>query len=276
LLHSFIFLGAVYQDLGNTCFTFLISQAHHQLDKNYNSKILLDALRSSFNIEGYIHGRNDLVYGADKRKFSGSAYQNTRKFALHHGTLITNVDTNAMKNYLNPNKEKLLSKGVDSVQARVINLSQVNPAINHKDLCLAIEKTYRQTYSKNQIPPAEIYSPQTLDSIPELHASYKFYSDPQWRYGQTFSFTHEYEKRFTWGTVSIGIISERDGLIHTCEIYSDSLYVNMINRLKENLTGQIYTGESIRQACQRTRNLVESEQEKTMIDDIQSWILTQI
>ncbi|CAF1382721.1 unnamed protein product [Adineta steineri] len=268
--------GAVYQDLGNTCFTFLVSQAHHQLDKNLNSKILLDALHSSFNIKGHIHGRNDLVYGPDNRKFSGSAYQNTRKFALHHGTLITDVDTNAMKKYLNPNKEKLLSKGVDSVQARVINLCQANPSINHKDLCLAIEKSYRQTYSNNQIPSAEILSKEILNSIPELNASYKLYSDSQWRFGQTFSFTHEYEKRFPWGTISIGIISERDGLIHTCEIYSDSLYVNMINRLKENLLGQMYTGESIRKACQRTRNQVESEQEKTMIDDIQAWILAQI
>ncbi|CAF1008312.1 unnamed protein product [Rotaria sordida] len=268
--------GAVYQDLGNTCFTFLVSQAHHKLDKNLNSKILLDALQSSFNIQGHIHGRNDLVYGSDKRKFSGSAYQNTHQFSLHHGTLITHVDTNAMKKYLNPNKEKLKSKGVDSVQARVINLCEINPSINHKDLCLAIEKSYRQTYSNNKIQPIEILSRETLNLIHELNTSYKFFSDSQWRYGQKISFTHEYEKRFPWGTISIGIISQRDGLIHTCEIYSDSLYVNMINRLKENLIGKIYTGESIRQICQQTRKQVETEQEKTMIDDIQSWILTQI
>lgn len=266
----------MYQDLGNTCFTFLVSQAHHTLDKNLNSKILLNALKSSFNIDGYIHGRNDLVYGTEKRKFSGSAYQNTSKFALHHGTLITHVDTNAMKKYLNPNKEKLISKGVDSVQARVINLCEVNSLINHKDLCLAIEKSYRQTYSGSKIQPVEILSRQTLDSIPELNTSYKLFSDSKWRYGQTFSFTHEYEKRFPWGTISIGIISEREGLIHTCEIYSDSLYVNMINRLKENLVGKIYTGESIREVCQQTKQQVETDQEKLMIDDIQSWILTQI
>ena len=269
-------LGAVYQDLGNTCFTFLVSQAHHQLDKSLNSKILLNALHSSFNIDGHIHGRNDLVYGPGKRKFSGSAYQNTHKFALHHGTLITHVDTNAMNKYLNPNKEKLISKGVDSVQARVINLCEINPSINHNDLCLAIEKSYRQTYSTDQIQPTEILSRETLDLIPELNASYQSYSDSQWRYGQTFSFSHEYEKRFPWGTISIGIISERDGIIHTCEIYSDSLYVNMINCLKENLVGQIYTGTNIRRVCQKTRQQVETEDEKLMMNDIESWILTHI
>ncbi|CAF4731752.1 unnamed protein product, partial [Rotaria sp. Silwood2] len=153
---------------------------------------------------------------------------------------------------------------------------EVNRSINHKNLCLAIEKSYRQTYSKNKIQPVEILSRKTLDLIPELNTSYKLFSDTQWRYGQTFSFTHEYEKRFPWGTISIGIISQRDGLIHECEIYSDSLYVSMINCLKENFVGKIYTGESIRQVCKQTRKQVETEQEKAMIDDIQSWILTQI
>ena len=270
-------LGAVYHDLGNTCFTFLLAQGgQQQLDKNLNSKILLDALHKSFHIEGAIHGRNDLVFGPDQRKFSGSAYQITAKFALHHGTLIYKVDTNAMQKYLNPNKEKLKSKGVDSVQARVINLCEVNPSINHRDLCLAIEDSYRKTYPKAAVPPAEVLSQNTLESIPELNTSYQFYSDEKWRFGQTFSFTHEYEKRFPWGTISVGIISERDGLIDTCEIYSDSLYVDVINRLKENLTGESYKGENVRQACQRTREQVPTEQEKAMIDDIQSWMLTQI
>jgi lipoate-protein ligase A len=270
------FSGAVYHDLGNTCFTFLISQAHHQLDKNLNSKILLDALRTGFGIEGRAEGRNDLVYGPDKRKFSGSAYQNTKHFALHHGTLIYKVDTNAMKKYLNPNKEKLISKGVDSVQARVINLGEVNPSLNHTDLCAAIEKSYRQTYSNHRIPSAEVLSKEKLNSIPELHAAYQLYSDDQWRFGQTFSFTHEYERRFPWGTISVGIVSERDGIINRCEIYSDSLYVNMIDQLKKNLHGQAYTGASIRQVFQQTRNKVETEQEKSMVDDIQAWMLTQI
>lgn len=221
-------------------------------------------------------GRNDLVYGPENRKFSGSAYQNTMHFALHHGTLMYKVDTNAMKKYLNPNKEKLISKGVDSVQARVINLGEVNPALNHRDLCSSIEQSYRQTYSNHRIPSAETLSKEKLDSFPELHAAYKLYSDDQWRFGQTFSFTHEYERRFPWGTISIGIVSERDGVINTCEIYSDSLFVNTIDRLKENLSGQAYTGDGVRRACQRTRDKVETEQEKAMIDDIQAWMLTQI
>lgn len=236
----------------------------------------LGALQSSFHINGEIPGRNDLVYGLEKRKFSGSAYQKTRHFELHHGTLITHMDTEAMKKCLNPNKEKLISKGIDSVQARVINLCQINPTINHENLCSAIEKSYRQAYASAEIGASEILSPETLHTLPELDRAYQLYSDTQWRYEQPFSFTHEYEKRFPWGTVSVGIISQRNGLVDQCEIYSDSLYVNVINRLRDNLTGQIYTGDMIREVCQRTREQVESEQELAMIDDIQAWILTQI
>ena len=59
------------------------------------------------------------------KKISGSAYQvkigqNAR--TLHHGTMLMNVDTKALGNYLMVDKEKLVSKGVESVRARVMNL----------------------------------------------------------------------------------------------------------------------------------------------------------
>ena len=50
---------------------------------------------------------------------SGSAYRlylggqgGKGKKALHHGTVLFNVDLNALQKYLNPNKKKLESKGI--------------------------------------------------------------------------------------------------------------------------------------------------------------------
>ncbi|CAF0821561.1 unnamed protein product [Didymodactylos carnosus] len=272
--------GAVYQDLGNTCFTFLVSALTHQIDKNANSNIILNVLKNVYSIDGKIMGRNDLVLSSDGRKFSGSAYQYTRTSALHHGTLLLNVDLNAMKRYLNPNKEKLKSKGVDSIQARVINLTEINSSIKHQDICTALENEYIKYHQKQSsssfMKTTEYLSPIVLDKITDLNNSYKMYSDEKWRYGQTFSFNHEIEKRFQWGTVNICISSERNGIIDTCEIYSDSLFVNVIDELKRNISGQMYTVESIKTALMKAKENVESQQEKEMIDDIQAWILTHI
>ena len=69
---------------------------------------------------------------------SGSAYrlylgghQGRGKKALHHGTILFNVDLKALEKYLNPNKKKLESKGIDSVISRVMNLKDYYPTISH-------------------------------------------------------------------------------------------------------------------------------------------------
>ena len=46
--------------------------------------------------------------------------------------MLLDLDLNALTKYLNPNKLKLLSKGVDSVSARVMNLKEIVPTITHQ------------------------------------------------------------------------------------------------------------------------------------------------
>jgi len=69
---------------------------------------------------------------------SGSAYRlnlggkdGRGKKALHHGTILFNVDLKALQKYLNPNKKKLQSKGIDSVISRVMNLNETYPNLSH-------------------------------------------------------------------------------------------------------------------------------------------------
>jgi lipoate-protein ligase A len=66
--------GAVYQDLGNTCFSFFIPiyDETSPLDTRVkNNEVIINAL-SSLDIEAKISGRNDLE--VDGKKISGSAY----------------------------------------------------------------------------------------------------------------------------------------------------------------------------------------------------------
>jgi len=67
--------GAVYQDLGNSVFTFITPVKKGELplaSKNVNNKILLRALRN-LNIKAKVTGRNDIE--VNKCKVSGSAYK---------------------------------------------------------------------------------------------------------------------------------------------------------------------------------------------------------
>lgn len=119
----------MYQDLGNAVFSFFhpVKDFKDSDFKTMSNDVLIKALHS-LGIEGAkASGRNDLVVG--DRKISGSAYKinlgkadGSGRKALHHGTMLLNVDINALGKYLNPSKKKLESKSVESVRSRVANL----------------------------------------------------------------------------------------------------------------------------------------------------------
>lgn len=135
--------GAVYQDRGNTCFTFISPTA--LADTARNNNIIINALKDKYNIVAEASGRNDMV--SDSKKFSGAAFKKSANVNMHHGTLLINVDMSALGKLLNPSLAKLQSKGVSSVTARVTNLVDVNKAVSHEGLCDALISSFKHTYN---------------------------------------------------------------------------------------------------------------------------------
>ena len=66
--------GAVFHDLGNSCFTFMAGKPEY--DKSISTAIVLDALKR-LGVEAFASGRNDLLVATPdgERKVSGSAYR---------------------------------------------------------------------------------------------------------------------------------------------------------------------------------------------------------
>ena len=67
--------------------------------------------------------------------------------SLHHGTMLLDLELGALQKYLNPNKKKLESKGVDSVVSRVMNLCEVSPDLDHAKFCQALESEFAKKWS---------------------------------------------------------------------------------------------------------------------------------
>lgn len=108
--------GAVFHDLGNTCFTFMAGKPEY--DKTISTSIVLNAL-NALGVSAEASGRNDLVVKTAEgdSKVSGSAYRETKDRGFHHGTLLLNADLSRLANYLNPDKKKLAAKGITSVRS---------------------------------------------------------------------------------------------------------------------------------------------------------------
>jgi lipoate-protein ligase A len=201
--------GAVYHDLGNLNFTFVSKNADDQIEKNLD--IIIRALKT-FGIDAVFSGKNDLlVQGA---KISGSAFLVEEEVLCHHGTLLVHTDLSQLGKYLTPSQEKLRSKGIDSVAARVVNLADLNPALSVPALKAAILAVFASESGANQVE--EIAPPLSF-----LDESIAHYSSRQWNFGASPAFDARYETRFDWGEIDL-CLSVTDGKISSVTLYTDA------------------------------------------------------
>ena len=202
--------GAVYHDLGNLNFTFLMREEDYDLMRQLS--VIRRACRLC-GIETELSGRNDVL--ASGRKFSGNAFYHHEGRAYHHGTLLVDVDADAMGRYLSPSKAKLESKGVESVRSRVVNLSELNPAITVDMLKAAMRQAFAEVYD---LP---VSAPPVPDEtrVEELAAHY---ASDAWLYGRKLPFTFRCEQRFSWGGVELQLSVDR-GVITDAAVFSDDM-----------------------------------------------------
>jgi lipoate-protein ligase A len=133
--------GAVYHDLGNLNFTFIMDK--NLFDIHTQLEVILKALKSK-NIEAEFSGRNVLIVKG--KKFSGNAYYYGEKASYHHGTVMVNTDFEKMIKYLQVSAEKIKSKGIESVKARVINLKELNSELSIENIQQELEKQFKKIY----------------------------------------------------------------------------------------------------------------------------------
>lgn len=218
--------GAVFHDIGNLNFTFLISQAEYDLDRQFS--VIIEAM-SLLGIQAERSGRNDVL--CEGRKFSGNAFYKNGKQAYHHGTLLVDVDMDKLSRYLNPSKAKLQAKGVDSVRSRVVNLKELNPKITIPALKKAMESAFEKVYAL----PCSILddSMMDMDAIERLRERNAGW---EWNFGQKLPFTAEWEDRFPWGGLQICLQVE-NGTVQVAKVYSDAMDWSVAPKLEEALIG---------------------------------------
>ena len=222
--------GAVFHDLGNLNFTFLVPQAEYDLDRQF---AVIEKAVALLGLKAERSGRNDMLIQG--RKFSGNAFFKNGNQAYHHGTLLVDVDMSKMSRYLNPSKAKLQAKGVDSVRSRVVNLCELNPEITISTIKDAMKEAFCQVYAL----PCSTLDPQMLDqaAIENLRVRNASW---EWNFGQKLPFSVEFEDRFPWGGLQICLQIE-NGIVKTAAVYSDAMDWSLAPKLQELLTGCRFT-----------------------------------
>jgi lipoate-protein ligase A len=231
--------GAVYHDLGNLNFTFIIKDKENSIyDFKKYSLPVIDALKK-MGVTAEFNSRNDLVI--DGRKFSGNAQYVHKGNLLHHGTLLFNSELDVLQNALNVDASKIESKGIKSVRSRVTNISEYLPEpISIREFkslllkCLVENEEDIHEY---------ILSEDDLKAVSSLQN--EKYSTWEWNFGESPAFNFKNSKRFDGGKVEVLLNVERGGLIQNCKIYGDFLGGDDLSKVEEKFKGAVYTHENI-------------------------------
>lgn len=233
--------GAVFHDLGNSCFTFMAGKPGY--DKSISTAIVLDALKL-LGVSAFASGRNDLLVATQDgdRKVSGSAYRETHDRGFHHGTLLLDADLSRLANYLNPDPKKLAAKGISSVRSRVANLCELLPGIEHQQVSHALIEAFFAHYGARVSP--EHISPTQLPDLPGFADTFARQRSWEWNFGHAPAFTHQLDERFDWGGVELHFNVEK-GVIGRAQIFSDSLDPAPLDALAQRLVGVTYRSDAI-------------------------------
>lgn len=252
--------GAVFHDLGNLNFTFIMDRSLYDLHKQL--KVILEGAKK-LGIHAEFTGRNDLT--VDGKKFSGNAFYFEEDKAYHHGTVLIDVNVEKVSTYLQVSKEKMAAKGVDSVQSRITNLRTFLPELTIDAMKETLKQSFQELYRES---PEPILLKEADHDLNELYAKY---SSWDWLYGKTPQFDVVFETRFPWGGIDLGL-TLRNGRITESKIYSDAMNANLIEQISASLVDLPLKSGSL----QVLDSLKVADEDKKVIEDMKTWLRVKV
>ncbi|WP_311406672.1 lipoate--protein ligase [Liquorilactobacillus uvarum] len=241
--------GAMYQDLGNLCFSFIVDADSRQFG-DFKTMVapIVDALHKMGVTGAEVTGRNDIV--VDGKKFSGNAMYTRGGKTFSHGTLMLDVDTDEVTKTLNVPLDKIKSKGIKSVRSRVTNL---RPYLSPEFKNITTEE-FRDLLIKNVLGVNDIsqigqyeYKLTDDDEGQIAKIEEELYSNWDWVYGQSPEFTVKKRQHFTNGTIDARILVEK-GKIKNITFFGDFFGTNVVSELGKVLAGCMFEKDEIEKA----------------------------
>ena len=228
--------GAVYHDLGNLNFTYIVNNTKGKFIRNdfsHFAEPIIVAL-SKLGLPAEFTGRNDILIAG--KKFSGNSQYFFQNKLLHHGTLLFNTDLSVLAAALNAPEPKHENRSVKSTKSRVTNiydcLADKITINDFKQLLLtSIFNFYNKPYQEY------LLSSEDIAKITELVTTK--YNTRQWNFGRTPTYDFKQTKTFSGGTISL-YLTIVNGIIRFCTIRGDFFENADVTELEAIIVGLPY------------------------------------
>lgn len=228
--------GAVYHDFGNLVFeNIVVGDTSKFGDFHAIGDPVVDALHDLGVKSAEVSGRNDMTI--DGKKFSGMAIVKGDNAYAAGGTVMFDLNMAAASEVLTPEKDKLASKGVKSVDARVTNIKPYLSA-KYQDWTTVDFKNYLlcHMFGVDSMDQVETYHLTDHDwSIIDQRLDKQYRTD-EWNYGKNPGFKHYVSKHFPIGTVSFNF-NEKNGQITEAKVYGDFFTAGNPHTVEDHLVG---------------------------------------
>jgi len=134
--------GCVYADRGNLMISYISPSTHSELVFTDFLQLIRSILAAK-SIPAVTTEHNDIL--VDGKKISGWACYTTPTGTIVHGTMLFDVNIEALQHAITPTQDKLEKHGVASVRQRVANLKELTDAFDSiEDLRSYIEHSALQ------------------------------------------------------------------------------------------------------------------------------------
>lgn len=226
--------GTIYADQGCFMYSFLTKEKNRDvIIKTYLTK-LMKALQA-LGLDVVFSGRNDLLFQG--KKFSGTAIQQSPQGSIIHGTFLYDTNLACLVEALTVDPTKIISKGIKSVQERVINLKPY----------LTLTKHELMDYLVNNMG-GEV---QKLDQsiINQAHKGEKKFASKEWIYGKNPKHTIRFKKRFAFGGIEAYVLFKQ-GIILELTLRGDFFEKQSLEPFIKAFTKLAFTKEAVLEVLQ--------------------------
>lgn len=222
--------GAVYHDLGNLNFTFVMdAKDAGDLDIKLFCEPVATLLQQ-LGVNAVVNGRNDITI--EGKKFSGNSQYLKEGRVMHHGTIMFDSDLDMVAAVLNVAGDKFQSKAAQSVKSRVTNVKDflTNETTLEKFGDLLVSFIFgADSVETHRWTEAELLE---VERIKEAR-----YSQWAWNYGYSPAYTVVKERRVEGcGKIEVHM-NTKDGKIVGVKFYGDFFGVSDPAELAEGLVG---------------------------------------
>lgn len=230
--------GAVYHDLNNLNYTIISNKSEEgAFDFKTFSQPVIETL-ADLGVKAEFTGRNDLEING--KKFCGNAQAYYKGRMMHHGCLLFDVDMTVLGDALKVSKDKIESKGIKSVRARVTNiLDELPEKITVNEFSDKILAKMKDTY-----PDMTEYV-LSEDELAKIQKSAdEQFGNWDWVYGKAPEYTIERNVRYPAGKINTFANVEKS-IIKNIKIYGDFFGIKDVQDIEELLVGTRYENKDV-------------------------------